>query len=68
MNTKKLIIEYIELRDELMDYTMEHFDAMSYDIDGYLYDDENDIEVLKTQVKAFKKMLKAYKLINYTYC
>ena len=68
MNTKKLIIEYINLRDELMDYTMEHFDAMSYDIDGYLYDDENDIEVLKTQVKAFKKMLKAYKLINYTYC
>ena len=68
MNTKQLIIQYINLRDELMDYTMEHFDAMSYDIDGYLYDDENDIEVLKTQVKAFKKMLKAYKLINYTYC
>jgi hypothetical protein len=51
-----------------MDYTMHHFDAMSYDIDGYLYDDEIDIEVLKTQVKAFKKMLKAYRLINYTYC
>ena len=68
MNTKQLIIQYIFLRDELMDYTMEYFDAMSYDIDGYLYDDEIDIEVLKTQVKAFKKMLKAYRLINYTYC
>ena len=67
MNTKQLIIQYIFLRDELMDYTMEHFDAMSYDIDGYLYDDEIDIEVLKTQVKAFKILLKAYKLIDYTY-
>ena len=68
MNTKQLIIQYINLRDDLMDYTMEHFDAMSYDIDGYLYDDEIDIEVLKRQVKAFKKMLKAYRMINYTYC
>ena len=68
MNTKQLIIQYINLRDELMDYTMNHFDAMSYDIDGYLYDDEIDIEVLKRQVKAFKKMLKAYRMINYTYC
>jgi hypothetical protein len=68
MNTKQLIIQYIFLRDELMDYTMEYFDAMSYDIDGYLYDDEIDIEVLKTQVKAFELMLKAYKQIDYTYC
>ena len=68
MNTKQLIIQYIFLRDELMDFTMEHFDAMSYDINGHLYYDEIDIEVLKTQVKAFKIMLKAYKLINYTYC
>jgi hypothetical protein len=50
-----------------MDYTMEHFDAMSYDIDGYLEEDENDIDELKNQVKAFKMLLKAYKLIDYTY-
>jgi hypothetical protein len=50
-----------------MDYTMEHFDAMSYDIDGYLYEDENDIDELKNQGKAFKMLLKAYKLIDYTY-
>ena len=67
MTTKQLIIEYIYLRDELMDYTMEHFDAMSYDIDGYLDEEEIDINELKKQVKAFEMMLKAYKLIDYTY-
>jgi hypothetical protein len=52
-----------------MDYTMVHFDAMSYDIDGYLYDDiDEDIDDLKKQVKAFELMLKAYKQIDYTYC
>jgi len=67
MTKNQLIIKYIDLRDELMDYTMEHFDAMSYDIDGYLEEDEIDIDELKNQVKAFKILLKAYKLIYYTY-
>jgi len=69
MKTKeiKLIRKYIGLRDDLMDYTMVHFDAMSYDIDGYLDEEEIDINELKNQVKAFEMMLKAYKLIDYTY-
>lgn len=68
MTKNQLITEYIDLRDSLMDYTMEHFDAMSYDIDGYLNEeDEIDIYELKLQVKAFKMLLKAYKLIDYTY-
>jgi hypothetical protein len=50
-----------------MDYTMVHFDAMSYDIDGYLDEEEIDINELKKQVKAFEMMLKAYELIDYTY-
>jgi hypothetical protein len=69
MDKNKLIKKYINLRDEIMDYTMVHFDAMSYDIDGYLYDDiDEDIDDLKKQVKAFELMLKAYKQIDYTYC
>jgi len=69
MDKNKLIKKYINLRDEIMDYTMIHFDAMSYDIDGYLYDDiDEDINDLKKQVKAFELMLKAYKQIDYTYC
>ena len=69
MDKNKLIKKYINLRDEIMDYTMIHFDAMSYDIDGYLYDDiDEDIDDLKKQVKAFELMLKAYKQIDYTYC
>lgn len=69
MTTKevKLIRKYIGLRDDLMDFTMVHFDAMSYDIDGYLDEEEIDINELKNQVKAFEMMLKAYKLIDYTY-
>jgi hypothetical protein len=69
MKTKeiKLIRKYIGLRDDLMDYTMVHFDAMSYDIDGYLDEEEIDINELKNQVKAFEMMLKAYELIDYTY-
>jgi hypothetical protein len=63
----KLIRKYIGLRDDLMDYTMVHFDAMSYDIDGYLDEEEIDINELKNQVKAFEMMLKAYELIDYTY-
>ena len=69
MDKNKLIKKYINLRDEIMDYTMIHFDAMSYDIDGYLYDDiDEDINDLKKQVKAFELMLKAYNQIDYTYC
>lgn len=68
MTNNQLIKEYIDLRDSLMDYTMEHFDAMSYDINGYLDEEEIDIYELKLQVNAFKMLLKAYKLIDYKYC
>lgn len=67
MTKNQLITEYIDLRDSLMDYTMVHFDAMSYDIDGYIDEEEIDIDELKNQVKAHKMLLKAYKLIYYTY-
>ena len=67
MDKNKLIKKYINLQDEIMDYTMVHFDAMGYDIDGYIDDEEIDINELKKQVKAFELMLKAYKLMDYTY-
>ena len=67
---EKLLREYSKLRDELMPYTMKHFDYMSYDIDGYWEADEDDvdIDILKNQISAFKILLKGYKKINYIYC
>ena len=62
-----LLDRYDELRDGLMEHTMNHFDSMGYDINGYIYDEDNDIENLKQQVRAFELMLEAYKLLNYKY-
>ena len=65
---EKLLREYSKLRDELMPYTMNHFDAMSYDIDGYWEADYDvDLNILKNQISAFKILLKGYKKINYIY-
>ena len=73
---EKLLEEYFELKDMLLDYTDEFHDAMSYDIQGYYvridYIDEEEYkhytEVLTKQVNAFKSILEAYKQIDYTFC
>jgi hypothetical protein len=73
---EKLLEEYFELKDMLLDYTDEFHDAMFYDIQGYYeevdFSDEEDREyyakVLTKQVNAFKSILEAYKQIDYTFC
>ena len=72
---EKLLEEYFDLKDMLLDYTDEFHDAMSYDIQGYYvridYIDEEEYkhytEVLTKQVNAFKSILEAYKQIDYTF-
>ncbi len=73
---EKLLEEYFDLKDMLLDYTDEFYDAMLYDIEGYYekvyFSDEEDREyyakVLTKQVSAFKSILEGYKQIDYTFC
>jgi len=66
----KLIDSYIEVKDELLDYTSEYHDGMFYDIEGYCSVDVEDIDLdcLRLQVGHFKSLLVALKGIEYTYC
>ena len=72
---KKLLKEYFELKDMLLDYTDEFHDAMVYDIQVYYeyidFSDEEECkcytEVLTKQVNAFKSILEGYKQIDYTF-
>ena len=63
----KLIDRYMDLKDELLEFTDEHHDNMLWDVMGYCEEDDIDIDTLKKQVKAFEMMLEAHKLIEYTY-
>ena len=73
----KLLNEYDELKDKIMDYNENFHDGMYYDIQGYseiyqyeLETDEertNEIETLNKQVKACRMLLKGLESLNYTY-
>ena len=69
----KLLGEYEDLKDSLMEYTDLH-DAMYWDIKGYyeevseVYNEESLLEDLNNQVKACRKLLKGYKELNYIFC
>ena len=70
----KLLRDYDQIKDDLLDYTDEHHDSMMYDIRGYRYELNDDYEfsdqevaILKKQVEAFRLILNAYKSINYIY-
>ena len=73
----KLLNEYNELKDKIMDHDGKYHDGMYYDIQGYaetyeyeLETDEertNEIETLHKQVKACRMLLKGLKALNYIY-
>lgn len=67
-----LLQKYSKIKDELLDYTMHHHDAMHWDIEGYwesiMEDDYSQIEKLKIQVKSFQMILEGYRNIKYIYC
>ncbi len=70
----KLLGEYEDLKDSLMEYNDNLHDAMYYDIRGYyeevseVYNEESLFEDLNNQVKACRKLLKGYKELNYIFC
>ena len=73
----KLLNEYDELKDKIMDHDGKYHDGMYWDIQGYaesyeyeLDTDEertNEIEMLNNQVKACRMLLKGLKALNYIY-
>ncbi len=68
-----LIDEYMELKDEIVDYTDEFHDDMLWDIQGYceyLDEDEDDLDIesLLKQVKAVRLLLKAIQSLEYIHC
>ncbi len=73
----KLLNEYDELKDRIMDHTNKFHDGMYYDIQGYseIYEYEletdeertNEIETLHKQVKACRMLLKGLESLNYIY-
>jgi len=74
----KLLNEYDELKDKIMDFDDKYHDGMYFDIQGYVetYEYELDtdeertdeIETLHKQVKACRMLLKALESLNYIYC
>jgi len=66
----KLLGEYEDLKDSLMEYNDNHYDGMYWDIQGYYEEGYNEslLEDLNNQVKAYRKLLKGYKELNYIFC
>ena len=73
----KLLNEYDELKDKIMEHDDRFHDGMYYDIQGYseIYEYEletdeeraNEIKTLHKQVNACRILLKGLESLNYTY-
>ncbi len=66
---KNPIHRYIELKDELMEFTDKFHDDMMYDIEGYCseqLDDEDKADLVK-QVESFESILKGFKALKYKF-
>lgn len=67
----KLLREYVELKDKIMDIDDRFYDAMYYDIRGYdeeFYREDYDLlPELERQVKACRSLLKGLKGLNYIF-
>jgi|Laugresu1bdmlbsd_1035121.scaffolds.fasta_scaffold23743_5 hypothetical protein len=69
---KKLIREYISIKNDLLDYTESFHDGMLFDIEGYIEafsnQDYDEINELENQVKSFRLILEGFKGIKYVFC
>ena len=64
---KNLLAKYHSLNNEILDYNGELYDINLYDMDGYWNDEdfsEANYKALSKRVKAIKKLIEAYKLVN----
>jgi hypothetical protein len=69
---EKLLGQYIDIANSLLEFTDLYWDDMSYDIDGFRqmsYEgDYDDLPALENQVKAFEMVLDSHRMIRYTFC
>jgi len=65
----KLLKEYDELKDKIMEIDDRFHDGMYYDIMGFMSEtDDGLIDELESQVKACRSLLKGLKALKYTFC
>jgi len=74
----RLINEYHDIKDELLNYEESLHDGMYWDIQGYIETYENElenqdeieaeIEQLEKQVNACRMILDGFKSLKYVYC
>jgi hypothetical protein len=72
-NFNKLLNEYAELKDKLIEYTFNGnlHDSMYWDLEGYYAESDDHEELfddLYNQVKACRNLLKGYKQLHYIFC
>jgi hypothetical protein len=72
-NFNKLLNEYAELKDKLIEYTFNGnlHDSMYWDLEGYYSESDDHTELfddLYNQVKACRNLLKGYKQLHYIFC
>ena len=64
----KLLREYEELKDKIMDIDDRFHDGMYYDLMGYYEEEYEYLPELESQVKACRSLLKGLKGLNYIFC
>lgn len=70
VSTKESLLgRYLQVKDDLLEYTAEYHDAMYFDIEGFAEDelDEEELQELEDRVKNFEQLLECLKKIDYTY-
>lgn len=67
-----LLRKYGQVRENLFNYTTHFYDAMGYDIEGYLEEidsiDASDIAELEEKIKNFEALTKCYSKIDFKFC
>jgi len=64
----KLLKEYDELKDKIMEIDDRFHDGMYYDLMGYYEEEYEYLPELESQVKACRSLLKGLKALNYIFC
>ena len=64
----KLLREYEELKNKIMDIDDRFHDGMYYDLMGYYEEEYEYLPELESQVKACRSLLKGLKGLNYIFC
>lgn len=64
----KLLREYEELKNKIMEIDDRFHDGMYYDLMGYYEEEYDYLPELESQVKACRSLLKGLKGLNYIFC